>query len=378
MSNIIAMLALAMALAVPTAASAATWKAFLHGVKTPAELADKVQVSLVKDPKGNSIIDPARCKQDGSCAAPKDYFEMFKISDPEARLTDVMQVPAFLRTLKVEPAPAGEYWISCLKPSGGGTFKPVLHCLSRFFKAGEQAWVDPITKRIVLASDCTNPVEKPVPPKRACVEILVPTKPGDTIFRFGLIGPAAVKEDDDCLGLKRVGEVEFERWWKDECAVTGCDFSADARVIGQPVQIFGSIKLEKPGEYVLRLPAYVAEKGSLYVTVLCLERSAPGDPPKEPPKPIQGSDRETYTKTYNTYMAWRVEYETWRNIWLISHSDGMGVRWGDYRSTPSAPETKMAIVYYTKAEAIAKTPAGMSLKYIPWGEWVTMHPEALK
>ena len=361
--------ALVLGAAVATANAAPIGKAFLHGVKTPVELADKVQASLVKDPKGNAIIDPTRCKNDGSCAAPKDYFLMFQVSDPEARLTDVMQVPAFLRTLEVAPAPLGEYWISCLKPSGGGTYKPVLHCLSRSFKPGEKAWVDPKTKRIVLASDCTNPVEKPVPKKSECVEIHFFTKPGDTIVRFGLLGPAEVK--DDCIGVKRAGEVDFEYWWPDECVVKGCDFSADSAVVGQPVRLVGSY-IPVPGEHVLRLPALVAEKASPYVTVLCLERSAPGDPPKEPPKPVQGTNRETYKPAYDEYMAWRVEYEVWRNKWLVTHSDGMGIRSHSYQQTSSGIKT--ATVYYTQAEI----PKGAPQLYIPWGEWVKMHPEALQ
>ncbi|MFA6279031.1 MAG: hypothetical protein WCS97_01855 [Candidatus Paceibacterota bacterium] len=318
-------------------------KPFLHGVKTPAELADKVQASLAKNPKGTSIIDPERCKRDGSCASPANYFEMFKESDPEARLTDVAQVPAFLKRLEIAPAPEGEYWISCLKPSGKD-YKPVLHCLSRPFKKGEKAWVDPQTKRIVLASDCTNPVEKPAPKKEACVEIHFFTKQGDSGVRFALLGPKDVK--DDCIAVKRAGEEDFEQLWADECSNVHCDFSADAAVVGQPVRIMGSY-VPVPGEHILRLPTFVAEK-SLYVTVLCLERGST-EWPEFPKSPVS--------------FAASVSYGEKRQEWIAGHSDAIGVRWFDYLNTKS--EVKRATVYYTKPEI----PKGAPQLYWPWGEW---------
>lgn len=371
--SIIVALILGAALAVPMVASAAVGKAFLHGVNSPAELAGKIEASIVQNPKGMSMLDPGRCKRDGSCATPLNYLQAIqlkqKLRGETAILTDVTQVPGFLRKLERIDAPAGEYWISCLKPSGQGVYRVELHCLSRTFKPGGKVWVDPATKDIIFDEFCTNVVEKPVPPKQACVEIHFTTKPGDTIVRFGLLGPTDVK--DDCIGVKRAGETEFEQWWKDECIVKGCDFSADSAVVGQPVRLVGSY-IPVPGKHVLRLPALVAEKESLYVTVLCLERSAPGDPPKEPPKPVQGTSRETYKPAYDAYMTWRAEYEAWRNKWLVTHSDGMGIRPHTYRQTSSGIKT--ATVYYTQAEI----PPGAPQLYIPWGEWTKMHPEALK
>lgn len=337
------------ALAVP--ASAGTWKPFLHGVKTPAELADKVQASLTKDPSGRSIIDPERCKRDGSCATPENYFEMFQKSDPDSHLTGVAQVPAFLKKLEVAPAPAGEYWIACLKPSGDGAYKPELHCLSRFFKKGEKAWVNPLTKRIVLASDCTNPVEKPAPPKHACALIPFTTKVGDTVVRFDIQGPAEVK--DDCIGVKRAGEEDFERWWADECKNVHCDFSDNARFMGQKVRLIGSY-IPEPGEHVLRVPASFAEKGSLYSVGLCLERTKMA----WPEYPAKG-----YT------LAERDAYAEQRDKWIAGHSDTMNVVWQGYRTNSTG--IKEARVYYTKAEV----PPGAPLIYWPWQEFAKLHPE---
>ena len=277
---------------------AAVGDPFLKGLSNPEELADKVRVSLVRNPKGTSVIDPVRCKRDGSCATPENYLRMFQESDPGAGLTTVAQVPTYLRNLEVADAPAGEYWLSCLKPSSRGIYEPVLHCLSRSFKPGEKAWIDPKTRRIVLASDCTNPVEKPVPPKNACVEIHFFTKSQDTAVRFALLGPADV--DNDCIGVKRAGEEDFENLWAKECESTHCDFSADVAVVGQSVRLMGSYA-PVPGEHVLRLPALVAEKSSKYTTVLCLERGAMAWP--ELPK-----DQTSFAQSYE-YGERREEWD---------------------------------------------------------------------
>ncbi|MCX6786470.1 MAG: hypothetical protein NTU85_01465 [Candidatus Kaiserbacteria bacterium] len=325
------------------ACAAPAGKPFLHGISSPEELASKIEASLAKNPKGTSMLDPVRCKRDGSCATPSDYFEMFKVSDPAANLTEIANVPAFLRTLEVVPAPGGEYWISCLKPSGKGTFKPTLHCLSRSFKSEEKVWVDPKTKRIVLASDCTNPVEKPI--KERCVEIHFFTKAQDTAVRFALLGPTDVS--NECIGVKRAGETDFESIWAKECENMHCDFSADVAVVGQPVQLKGSYA-PAPGEHVLRLPAFVAEKGSKFVTVLCLDRGKTVWP--ELPKG-------------EVSFAQATEYGEKREEWIASHSDGIGVRWFDYLNTKSG--IKKATVWYTQGEI----PKGMPQLYWPWGEW---------
>lgn len=345
MNNIIAMLALVIATLAHTVAYAApVGKPFLHGVSTPTELASKVQASLTKNPKGTSIIDPERCKRDGSCATPANYLEMFQKSDPEARLT-MAQVPDFLRTLRIANAPPDDYWLACLKPNGKGGYQAVLHCLSRKFKPGEKAWMDPKSGRLVLASDCTNPVEKSVPPKLACVEVHFFTKPGDTVVRFDIQGPADVA--DDCIGVKRAGETDFERWWADECANIHCDFSANAAFMGQPVRLIGSY-IPEPGEHVLRIPASFAEKGSLYSVGLCLERTKMA----WPEFPL-----DKYT------LVERNEYAKQRDEWIAGHSDTMNVVWRGYRTSSSG--VKVATVYYTKAEV----PSGQPVIYWPWQEF---------
>ncbi len=335
-------------------------KPFMKGVINPTDLANRIEVALAKDHTGTHMLDPEYCAKSGSCASPRDYLEMFQESDPKAGITDVSQIPAFLKSLKVEDAPSGEYWLACLKPLGKG-YKPILHCVSRRFKPGEKVWIDTKTRRIVLASDCTNPVEKEVPPQ-ACVLIRFFTKPGDTVVRFALLGPKDV--GNECLGLRRAGEAdEFEHWWNDECAVKGCDFSEDARVVGQPVRVMGSY-VPGPGEHTLRLPAEVAKKSSLFRVVLCLERGNPGPPPYAEERPSSDMDSSTYEIAYGKYMAYLEKYEKWRNEWIAAHSDGIGVRWFDYRIR-SRSDTRTAIVWYAREEI----PSGEPELYWPWGVW---------
>lgn len=357
---------------VPTANATPVGKPFLRGVVSPTDLANRIEQSLWEHPKGTNIIDPELCMKNGSCATPLNYLEMFQGSDPGARLTKVDEVPGFLRSLKVVDGPPGEYWVACLKKVKGkkGTYRPVLRCLSRRFKPGEKAWVDTKTKKIVLASDCTNPVEKEVPPK-ACIFIHVPTRPGDSGLRFAIHGPASVR--DDCIAVKRAGQTEFETWWPDECTDVRCDFSEVARFMGQAVQRVGSY-VPEPGEHIFRVPASFRDEKSLYSVAFCIERGEfgdPGAPPEEPARPEHGEDPVLYALKFTAYMEfldayeeWRIRYNVWRDTWIRGHSDSIIVIPYGYRGN-------VATVYYDEHEV----PPGMPEMYFKWGAWLADHPQ---
>lgn len=357
-SSIVALI-LGAALVVSTPVSAATWKPFLHGVNSPAELAGKIETSLKQNPKGTSMLDSARCKKDGSCATPLNYLEALQQVNPGAHLTGVAQVPDFLRTLKVIDAPAGEYWISCLQPSGQGTYKAVLHCLSRSFKPGEKVWVDTKSSRIVFASDCTNVVEKPVPLKQACAEILFLARAGDTVARNAVGGGTAF--GDDCFAIKKVGDAEFRAPWKDSCASEHCTFAASEAFLHKKMWMLASYELE-PGQYILRVPASFAEKNSPYVTILCLERTKMS----WPEKPMMEYTHERRGE----YIAQRDAYIKQRDEWIVGHSDSVNVWWNAYHvGSDGVPR---ATVHYTEAEVpVAETPK----MYWRWGVWVAEHPQ---
>src|SRR3989338_1583574 len=171
------------------------------------------------------------------------------------------------------------------------------------------------------------------------------------VVRFALMGPAPVA--DDCVGVKRKGAMEFERLWKDECPDEHCGFRAPAQVVGQPVRLMGSY-VPEPGEHVLRLPASIAMKDSKYVTGVCIDWVKMSWPEK-PTMEYTHEQREGY-------IAQRDEYIKQRDKWIAGHSDTIGVRWHDYRTTERGT---VATVYYTLAEV----PAGMPKLYIPRGDW---------
>lgn len=208
----------------------------------------------------------------------------------------------------------------------------------------------------LISLTCLNPVvpvEQLAPPKQACVYVPFTVTGRETVGRFALVGPSEISPNDDCLALKVPGK-GFVRWWKDKCADVHCDFSAPAQVIGQRIRALGSEDLE-PGEYVLRLPAYVAAQGSQYVTLLCVERV------RMPwPEMPQGQ----YT------AAQRDAYIQQRDRWIEGHSDTTGVRWHDYRSANGRTEAR---VYYAQTDVPPGLTVSQSDLYWHWGRWMAQN-----
>lgn len=356
MSKIISMfvaLILGAALVMPMVAQAALGdKGFYYGAKNPEHLAQLNEASLAKDRSGNTLIDEKNCSEKGGCATPLSYFEALnealKKAEFKKRLKDVSEVPAYLRSLKVIHSPHGSYEVSCLRPLSGDKFQVVMDCLQREFDPDEEAWVDSITEGnvkidlVVITSKCANVVFRELVMTititggtPACVEIKFTTKPGDVVPRFALTAPAGTtiskETDDGCLALKRAGSTVYERWWTDYCENVHCDFSAPTAVIGTKVLVVGSFEVKEHGTHTLRLPAYVAEKGSLYVTLLCLDRVKM----EWPEFPKAG-----YT------LAERNEYAELRDKWIVGHSDTTPVRWHDYRVTQSERKEALATFHW--------------------------------
>jgi len=165
------MLALAMALANPTYA-AGTGMPMMKGLKNPTELATLVERSLASDPTGKKMLDPARCKKNGSCATAHDYFFGIQLAHPSAKLGDIADLPRYLRSLVKQPAPAGEWHISRLLVRGG-THTYDAKGWERAFLQGESVWVDVNTGELILAGDCGNVIgdgpAKPQPKPRPIV-----------------------------------------------------------------------------------------------------------------------------------------------------------------------------------------------------------------
>lgn len=352
-SSIVALI-LGAAMVVTTAeASPLRGKGFYYGAQNPKHLADLIDASLKKAPKGTSRLSESKCVTDASCGAPIDYFVMAKEADPEgtASLKTVADLPAFMRTLEEEPAPAGRYIVACLRPVGK-SFQPVLSCLDRPFEPGEKVWINPVSKRALFASKCGNPIKGPVSPKQVCAEIHFFARPGETVARNAVGGGTAFK--DDCFAIKKVGEAEFHAPWPDDCKSAHCTFAASEAFLQKKMWMLASYELE-PGEYILRVPASFADKGSQYVTILCLERTKM-DWPEFP--------AEKYT------LEQRNEYAKQRDQWIAGHSDSVNVWWNAYHVNSDGIPT--AIIWPTETEVPASEPVKMWWR---WGVWFQQHPE---
>lgn len=250
-------------------------KAFFKGVENPQKLAVMVEQALIGDPTGKSMINTDACRKTASCASPADYLKTLQKSDPDAHLSSLSDLPSYLRSLRMEEAPAGKYWMACLRhsrtsPTG---YEPLLHCLARAFKPGEKVWINPQTKRIVLAADCTNPVEKPEVPvvKNPCVYEPIYMKVGDSV-RFKQYGPKNASSHE-CTALKRAGESDYESPFVERCPQDEhCDFSVPDADLGEVGFEQGSFTATVSGYQVFRLPPEFAEEKEGYIMVFCLER----------------------------------------------------------------------------------------------------------
>lgn len=183
-----------------------------------------------------------------------------------------------------------------------------------------------------------------------CVEIHFITKPGDTAVKFFVLGPDDRVRKDSCTALKRPGRTTFEPWSDEVCPQSAsiiCDFSKHEEVVGQRVRLVGSLYLKVPGEYILRLPAFIAAKESGFVTALILVRGSVAHPAY--PAELPGT---------KTAFAAAYRYGEQRAEWIENNSDAIGVRWFDYTNGS-------ARVYYTHAEV----PKDSAQLYWPWSEW---------
>ncbi|MFA6415023.1 MAG: hypothetical protein WC217_00465 [Candidatus Paceibacterota bacterium] len=165
MRTIVAMLALAIAALASPAYAAGTGMPMMKGIKSPTELAALVEQSLASDPAGNKLLDPVRCKKNGSCATARDYFGGIQLAHPSAKLGDIAELPQYLRSLTKQSAPAGEWHISRLLVRGDKHTYDAKGW-KRAFLQGESVWVDVNTAEPILAGHCGNVIgEGPTKPQ---------------------------------------------------------------------------------------------------------------------------------------------------------------------------------------------------------------------
>lgn len=172
MIKIVAVLALALATLVNVAEAVGTGTGMpmMKGLKSPTELAALMDRSLASDPTGKKLLDPVRCKKDGSCATAHDYFRGIQRAHPSVQLGNIAELPRYLRSLVKQPAPEGEWYLSRMLVRGEKHTYDHAGWKRAFFK-GEAVWDDPNTGEHILAGDCGNIIaprpSAPPPPRPA-------------------------------------------------------------------------------------------------------------------------------------------------------------------------------------------------------------------
>lgn len=181
---------------------------------------------------------------------------------------------------------------------------------------------------VAAPKPATSPVTAATP---GCVEVHFTTKPVDSFVRipiFASSDPGIAK--DACTGVKRPGDTAFAPLLNEVCPRVPawvCDFSRSERITGRKVVVMGSYAT-KPGNHVVRLPAYFASQS--YITGFAL---------------IRGDDSYPTLVDRPTFLQ-AEEYGVKRRSWLVQHStDVIGVRQFDY--SPGG----VAVIRYAQGDA---------------------------
>jgi hypothetical protein len=166
------------------------------------DLAQRMDRALVADPTGEKQVKIEKCH-----ASMLHFLVAFQTIDPGAGLTDVKQLPDYIRSLVVMPTEAGlEYTSSCLKDRPNGVRDVDLGCDTKEIRPGEKVYGNPKTGIKVLKQFCANPgaVENPpVVVQARCIPYRFPSMPG-TPIRVAYIGANPLP--GRCYKLQLAGE----------------------------------------------------------------------------------------------------------------------------------------------------------------------------
>lgn len=123
---------------------------------TPAEKANVILARLVSgslpvDSEGGYLIEGSKC------TTSNDLLKAVKMHHPETGLVKVDELPTYLKSLQLHPAPEGKFQMSrmkCQEDSG----ELDLNGWAREFMENERAWFDVNLGRPILAEFCKNVV----------------------------------------------------------------------------------------------------------------------------------------------------------------------------------------------------------------------------
>ncbi len=266
---------------------------YYYGLDNPTELAVLIDRALESDPTGKTMINAAKCLEDGSCAAPINYLESFQAKDPHGGWT-MENLAEKLRTLVRDCDMEGVYQMDRVKVQGPGLGLTDLNGMTRSFEDGECAWVNPATGRPVLAGKCTNPVGQRVDLKCVYVNIEV-RDPRE----FGVVWARYEEETDPCFAYRRVSRLyepdsPTAQWQEvpNDCIGRPCDLTDVNRALGRHQVADGTIPLDSPGNYQVRLSPDE-------LLVLCLKLR----------------DRGTVTSSFASGVRWQQDYQLVGREW---------------------------------------------------------------
>lgn len=213
-ASLVALLFGAALLATP--ADAGTLKGYYYNSHSLEEIASAVDSSLARDPSGNALIAPGKCRTDASCATANAYRASFNAHDPDANLTSVNQVAGYLRSLIKDCTVTGQFEMDAIDMNGGPHAR--VSGMHRALRAGECVYRNPKTGRIVLAEHCANPIGRQLDTPCAMINI-----PQGAV----LVHVAYADATDKCAATRAAKPYTRDdgKGWKWFTPCSACDFS---------------------------------------------------------------------------------------------------------------------------------------------------------
>jgi len=229
----------------------------MKGLSGPEELADLIDKSLAKDSSGDTLLDAARCKLNGSCATPNDYLTGFHVWHPNVSVT-LEGLAKYIRGLHKATAD-GEYYSARMV----GRHLDLTSGFKRKLMQGEYAWFDTQTGDAMLFSNCGNimklvEVREVVVVADRCKVINAYTDGGG---HAELAVAIMLREDEEfndpyhCLAHKLAGETDWTPGLPKPCHKIRCDFGPTERQLGLKAKLIGVADQLQEGDQQIRVPA---------------------------------------------------------------------------------------------------------------------------
>lgn len=182
-----------------------------NGLRSPQELAGKIDRSIAADPTGNRRLQDC-------LATPNDFLQGFRLADPKAAATQLAalrDLSVYVRSLVVMTPADTDFRTSCLQITAAGKHQVKMDCVERPIRNGEVIYGNPKTKVLVLMSSCANPGAVPaIVVDAKCIEVHSPSMDMKANVRFAYIAPNSLSSK--CHALLLAGETQ-KRAYTSEC-----------------------------------------------------------------------------------------------------------------------------------------------------------------